>query len=149
MRGGNRSTRRKSLATSFRKCHRLKPEDSSPKRDSNPHNSIDGKLGKQTVTPRVAPQNRLLLLLWMPHPFTLPPRWPCGYGVRLESGRSRVRIPLAPEFLGGRHTSDVETGTQVTTLPGAWRYRVSAGTSRPGVNISAWQHVKLSEQIRP
>ena len=31
--GGNRSTWRKPLATSFRKCHILKPEDSSPKRD--------------------------------------------------------------------------------------------------------------------
>ena len=39
---------KKSLTTSFRKCHILKPEDSSPKRDSNPHNSIDGRLGKQT-----------------------------------------------------------------------------------------------------
>ena len=26
----------------------LKPEDSSPKRDSNPHSSICGRLGKQT-----------------------------------------------------------------------------------------------------
>ena len=33
---------------SFRKCHILKPEDSSPKRDSNPHNSIGGRSGKQT-----------------------------------------------------------------------------------------------------
>ena len=47
-RGGNRSTRRKPLATSFRKCHILESEDSSPKRDSNPHNSIGGGLGKQT-----------------------------------------------------------------------------------------------------
>ena len=47
-RGGNRSTRRKPMATSFRKCHILKPEDSSPKRDSNLHNSIGGRLGKQT-----------------------------------------------------------------------------------------------------
>ena len=31
-----------------------------------------------------------------------PPRWPSGYGVRLESERSRVRIPLAPGFLRGR-----------------------------------------------
>ena len=37
-RGGNRSTQRKPLAMSFRKCHILKPEDSSPKWDSNPHN---------------------------------------------------------------------------------------------------------------
>ena len=47
-RGGNRSTRRKLLAMTFRKCHILKPEDSSPKRDLNPHNSIGGRLGKLT-----------------------------------------------------------------------------------------------------
>ena len=47
-RGGNRSTRRKPLATSFRKCHILQPEDSSPKWDSNPRSSIGGRLGKQT-----------------------------------------------------------------------------------------------------
>ena len=46
-RGGNRSTRRKPLTTSFRKCHILKPENSSLKRDSNPHSSTDGRLGKQ------------------------------------------------------------------------------------------------------
>ena len=41
----------KTLATRFRKCHILKPEDSSPKRDSNPHKSIGGRLGKQTYQP--------------------------------------------------------------------------------------------------
>ena len=46
-RGGNRSTQRKPLATSFRKCHILNPRDASPKWDSNPHNSISGRLGKQ------------------------------------------------------------------------------------------------------
>ena len=45
---GNRSTRRKPLATSFRKCHILRPEDSSPKRNPNPHSCIGGRLGKQT-----------------------------------------------------------------------------------------------------
>ena len=39
--GGNRSTRRKPLSTSFRKCHILKLEDSSPKRDSNPRSSTE------------------------------------------------------------------------------------------------------------
>ena len=48
------------------------------------------------------------------------------YGVRLESGRSRVRIPLA---------SDLKIGTPVATLRGAWLYRVSTGTGRPGVSI--------------
>ena len=38
-------------------------------------------------------------------------------------------------FSGSSHTSDSKTGTPVATLPGAWRYRVSAGTGRPGVSI--------------
>ena len=47
-RGGNWSTQRKPLVTSFRKCHIPQPEDSSPKRDSNPRSTIGGRLGKQT-----------------------------------------------------------------------------------------------------
>ena len=39
---------RKPPATSFRKCHIPRPENSSPKQDSNTHNSIGGRLGKQT-----------------------------------------------------------------------------------------------------
>ena len=38
-------------------------------------------------------------------------------------------------FPGWSHTSDSKIGTPVATLPGAWRYRVSAGTDRSGVNI--------------
>ena len=38
-------------------------------------------------------------------------------------------------FLGTSHTSDLNIGTPVATLPGAWRYRVSAGTGRPGVSL--------------
>ena len=38
-------------------------------------------------------------------------------------------------FSGSTHTSDLKIGTPVATLPGAWRYRVSAGTGRPGVSI--------------
>ena len=38
-------------------------------------------------------------------------------------------------FSGSSQTSDLKTGTPVATLPGAWRYRVSAGTGRPGVSI--------------
>ena len=65
-----------------------------------------------------------------------PPRWPSGSGVRLESGTSRVRIPLATGFFpGSSHIIDLKIGTLVATLPGAWRYRVSAGTGWPGVSI--------------
>ena len=48
-----------------------------------------------------------------------------------------VQFPLSPWvffFSGSGHTSDINC-TPVATLPGAWRYRVSAGTARPGVNI--------------
>ena len=38
-------------------------------------------------------------------------------------------------FSGSSHTSDLKIGTRVATLPGAWRYRVSTGTGRPGVSI--------------
>ena len=47
-RGGNRSTWRKPLMTSFRKYHILKPENSSPNRDLNPNFSIGDGHGKQT-----------------------------------------------------------------------------------------------------
>ena len=38
-------------------------------------------------------------------------------------------------FSGSSHTSDLNIGTPLATLPGAWRYRVSTGTGRPGVSI--------------
>ena len=38
-------------------------------------------------------------------------------------------------FSGSSHTSDLNIGTPVATLPGAWRYRLSAGTGRPSVSI--------------
>ena len=39
------------------------------------------------------------------------------------------------DFSGSSHTSDFKIGTPVATLPGALRYRVSAGTGLPGVSI--------------
>ena len=38
-------------------------------------------------------------------------------------------------FPGSSHTSDFKIDIPVATLPGAWRYRVSAVTGRPGVGI--------------
>ena len=66
-------------------------------------------------------------------------------------------------FSGSSHTSDLKIGTPVATLPGAWRYRVSTGTGRPGVSILWLGEVErwicnfylsvaartLSKQIRP
>ena len=52
----------------------------------------------------------------------------------IESRRSRVRA-CAEIFPGSSHTSDFKIGTPVATLPGAWCYRVSAGTGWPGVSV--------------
>ena len=42
---------------------------------------------------------------------------------------------LLRDFSESSHTSDLKTGTPVAILPGAWRYRVSAGTGWSGVSI--------------
>ena len=39
------------------------------------------------------------------------------------------------DFSGSSHTSDLNIDTPVTTLSGAWRYRVSAGTGWPVVSL--------------
>ena len=58
------------------------------------------------------------------------------FNVRLESGRSGVQFSLvAWDFSGSSHTSDLKIDTPLATLPGTWRYRVSAGTGWHGVSI--------------
>ena len=42
---------------------------------------------------------------------------------------------LRQDFSGSSDTSDLNIETPVATLPGAWHYRVSAGTGRSGVSI--------------
>ena len=39
------------------------------------------------------------------------------------------------DFYGSIYTSDLNIGTPIATLLGAWHYRVSAGTGWPGVSI--------------
>ena len=38
-------------------------------------------------------------------------------------------------FSKSSFSSDLNIGTPVATLPGAWRYRVSAGTGWSGVSV--------------
>ena len=42
---------------------------------------------------------------------------------------------LRRDFYGSSHTSDLNIGTPVATLPGAWRNRVSAGSDLPVVSM--------------
>ena len=60
------------------------------------------------------------------------PGWPGCKPVLPESGRPGF-VPRFPRgtFFGASHTSDFQVSTPVATLPGAWRYRVSAGTGWP------------------
>ena len=58
----------------------------------------------------------------------------------VEESAARVEDPgfesrLRRDFSRSSHASDLKIGTPVATLPGAWRYRVSTGTGRPGVSI--------------
>ena len=66
-----------------------------------------------------------------------PPHWSSGQGKRLGSGRSRIQILRATGFfrVDSSHTSDFKIGHPVATVPGAWHYRFSTGTGRPGVSI--------------
>ena len=61
-------------------------------------------------------------------------------GLLVKASASRAEDPgfefrLHRDFSGSSHTSDLKIGTPVAALPGAWCYRVSAGTGRPGVSI--------------
>ena len=58
-----------------------------------------------------------------------------GFLLQLAAEDSGFESRLRRDFSGSSHSSDLKVGTPVTTLPGAWRYRVSAGTGRPGVSI--------------
>ena len=61
-------------------------------------------------------------------------------GQVVKASASRTEDPgfeshLRRIFSGSSHTSELKIGTPLATLPGAWRYRVNAGTGRPGVSI--------------
>ena len=70
-------------------------------------------------------------------------------GLVVKASASRAEDPgfesrLRRDFFSGSsHTSDSKIGTPEATLPGAWRYRVSAGTGRPGVSNCDWVRWKV------
>ena len=61
-----------------------------------------------------------------------------GLVAKASASRAEHRLfefCLQRDFSESSHTSDLRIGTPVATLPGTWRYRVSAGTGRPSVSI--------------
>ena len=76
-----------------------------------------------------------------------PPRWWSGEGVRLESGRSRVRIPLAPGFFRGRLfvcLLNVPFHTLVYFRDGSAQTILRAATLRQKLQIKAF-HLTQSQ----
>ena len=64
----------------------------------------------------------------------------CLAGLVVKASASGAEDPgfesrLRQNFFGLSRTSDLKIGTPVATLPGAWHYRVSAGTGQPSVSI--------------
>ena len=61
----------------------------------------------------------------------------CLVGLMVKASASRANdLRFSSRLrLGFSHTSDLKNGTQVGTPPGAWHYRVNAGTGWSGVSI--------------
>ena len=62
--------------------------------------------------------------------------WHLLAGLVVKASAPRAKGPefesrLRRDFSGLSHTLDLKFGTPVATLPGVWRYRVSAGTGCP------------------
>ena len=72
---------------------------------------------------------------------TASPFLDCLVGLVVKASASRAEDPgfdsslRHGDFSGSTHSSDLKIGTPVATLPGAWRYKVSAGTGWPDVSI--------------
>ena len=61
--------------------------------------------------------------------------WPSGQAsASRAAGLGSVSGFRSGPFSGSSRCSDFKIGTPVATLPGAWRYRVSAGTVWPGAS---------------
>ena len=64
----------------------------------------------------------------------------CLVGLVVRHAPQKHKIPgsnstCAGIFPWSSHTSDLKIDTPVATLAGAWHYKVSTGTGRPGVSI--------------
>ena len=66
---------------------------------------------------------------------TRPRKNPGASGIRTRDRHNETLVFISRDFSGSSHTSDLKIGTPVATLSGAWHYRVSTGTGRPGVSI--------------
>ena len=120
--------------TSFRKCHILQPQNSSPKRDSNPRNCTGGRLESRRAYCYTMCLLLLLLLLRRRRRLFQPPRWPSG---RASTPRA-TGTGSNPAFPVWFCPGDLNIGSVVATLTGVWLYRICAGTG--------WSCVRYCDQ---
>ena len=64
-----------------------------------------------------------------------PNRWPSGKTSASRAVGQFSVPPFAVDLLEVESYQWLKTGTPVATLPGPWRYWVSAGAGWPGVSI--------------
>ena len=69
---------------------------------------------------------------------TTPPRWPDDSSIRLDCGRHGFDSHFGHgSFSWSNHTCDLKICTPVAALPGAWCYKVRAGTGWPRCQYTA------------
>ena len=73
----------------------------------------------ELILPRAARARTASVAEWLRH----PPQ------------ERQARGLISAEFPLSGHSTDLNIGTQVATLPGSWRYKVSVETGWPGVSI--------------
>ena len=66
----------------------------------------------------------------------IPPRWPSGKATGSRAtDLGSIHVFAVDLVSRSNHINNLKGSSPVTTLPDAWRYRVSAGTAWPGVSI--------------
>ena len=106
------------------------------KRKNPLYQRLKGGSNLQRCIMQDSESNTLLMELSWP---LSPPVKGCLTGLVVKTSTSGVEDPgfksrLRRDFSGSNHNSGLKIGTPEATLPGAWHYRVSAGTGRPSVS---------------
>ena len=111
----------------------LDPQDNGGQiRNKQEEANLQNNVFTDCFDPPPTPPPRPLHLSFPP---PSPPRWPSGKRPPRERKIPGSNPACAGIFSGSSHTSDLKIGTPLATLPGAWRYRDSAGTGWSGVSI--------------
>ena len=85
--------------------------------------------------PKVSSKTVVMFWLKTHLPNLTPPCWLVVEASALGAEDPGFESHLRQDFSRSNHTSNLKIGTPVATLPGAWHYRVSAGTGQPVVSI--------------